>query len=56
MTRSMDAPQDRKLAEQTPPQQTLNEHRRTYDRMLGMFKYLILFVAFVLLVLVIFFR
>ena len=44
------------MAEQTPPEQTLIEHRRTYGRMIGMFKYLILLVAFILLVLVVFFR
>ncbi len=52
----MDHPQDPEVAEQTPPNKTLNDHKRTYDRMIGMFKYLILLVAFILLVLVIFFR
>lgn len=52
----MDHPQDPKVAEQTPPNNTLNDHKRTYDRMIGMFKWLILFVGFVLLGLLIFFR
>jgi len=52
----MDHPQDPEVAEQTPPQRTLNEHKRTYDRMIGMFKWLILLVGFVLLMLAAFFR
>lgn len=56
MTLPMDHPQDPKVAEQTPPRQTLNDHKRTYDRMIGMFKWLILLVAFILLGLLIFFK
>lgn len=41
---------------ETSPQTTLNEHRRTYDRMIGMFKWLIIAVAFILLGLLVFLR
>ncbi len=40
----------------TSPQTTLNDHRRTYDRMIGMFKWLIIAVAFILLGLLVFLR
>ncbi len=45
-----------KTVPDTSPEATLNAHRRTFDRMIGMFKYLIIFVAFILLGLLVFLR
>ena len=51
------------MAHQAPPADPstanaaqLEAHRRTFDRMIGMFKYLIIAVAFILLGLLVFLR
>jgi hypothetical protein len=55
--------QDPAMANQPPPAtpaaanaEQLEAHRRTFDRMIGMFKYLIIAVAFILLGLLVFLR